>query len=330
MLILINVFGTTPAAPTIALTITDTPGITPTTPAPTASLLPTTLIPTERPTERPTSGAFATPIPQGFATNTPFTGVVPPPATTLAPITPTTTVTATASLTSTPTLTLSPTATATPSATWTPSITPTFTATALPPQGVQGAQDLLALLNRTPNLPFNPEFFAPAEAGWRMGIGVATEGDTLFIAPPLELLESAYGNNAAARIRSVEADLTLTTFNPSVVKLEDIYFGVLLQSVEGGSNAGIRLRVTGPNVISLGRVLNNEVEFFNQRSVSTIVARLRVDRDVNTGQIRLYFNDVPMGESFDFLPFDAGVLPMLYVKEGGVILGVTGWRVELR
>jgi hypothetical protein len=200
----------------------------------------------------------------------------------------------------------------------------------LPPEGVQGEQDLLALLNRTPNLPYNPELFAPVENGWRMGTGVAQTGDILYITPPPDLLEAAYGNNAAARIRRVEADLTLVTFNPAVVSARDVFFGIVLQSAADGSNAGIRLQVVDTNGITLTRVLNNETQFLNQRSVNTIIARLRIDRDMDSGRLSLYFNDIPMGDSFGFLPADAPVIPALFVKNGGVVVGVNAWRVTLR
>ncbi|MCU0514265.1 MAG: hypothetical protein MUE40_17050 [Anaerolineae bacterium] len=324
--LLIAVFGANNPAREIAVTISATPAtdmalaavteeaapatLSPATPAPTQ-------VPTLPPTDRPTEAPFNTPLPPVFATNT----ATPLPATTVAP-------TATPPASATPTLT--PSVTFTPSPTFTPSITPSVTPSPLPPQGVQGEQDLLLVLNRAPELPYNPALFSPVENGWRMGTGVAASGQLLVITPPVELLEQAFGNNAAARIRRVEADLTLAVYNPDVVSASDIYFGVLLQSINDGTNAGIQLQVVDNNVITLTRLLNNDARFLNQRSVNTIIARLRIDRDVNNGELRLYFNDIPMGEAFSFLPPDAPLLPGLFVREGGVVVTVTSWKVTLR
>lgn len=233
-----------------------------------------------------------------------------------------------------------PTATPTPvTPTMTPTVTPTLTATPtpipptwtpLPPQGVQGRQDLLVLLAETTNLPYNPELFAPIEGGWRMGIGSATGGDILYIRPPVDLLEERYGNNAVSRILSAEAELTLRTFNPSVVGSEDVFFGLLFESVEDGNNAGIQVQVAGTNVVNLRQVQNNDTRFINQRSVNVVIARLRLDRDRVTGAVTVYFNDAPLGDTIAFISPDSAVLPVLFVKEGGVVVGVTDWRIVLR
>lgn len=329
MLLLIALFGSNNGTPAIALTITNTPDVTITseTMARVVTDEPDTSVPTTRPTDAATE-IFNTPVPAGFATNT-TTPIV------TATIAPTNTETLTPTLTPLPptatlTLTYTPSPTYTPEPTFTPSITPTPTLTPLPPQGVQGEQDVLALLNKTPNLPYNPELFAPVEGGWRMGTGMASSGNILMITPPPEALERAYGNQAATRIRRVEADMTLRTFNPAVVSASDVFFGILVQSAVDGSHAGIRLQVVDTNVITLTQVLNNETRFLNQRSVNTIVARLRIDRDVNNGRLSLYFNDIPMGEPFGFLPPDAPLIPALFVRDGGVVVGITAWRVTLR
>jgi serine/threonine protein kinase len=227
----------------------------------------------------------------------------------------------------------------TPTATWTPSITPSptvtptnppATPTPLPPQGLQGQQDLLALFSSVEDVPFNPELFSPIEGGWRMGTGSETPNDILYIRPPADLLEERYGNNAITRIASVEAELTLRTQNPAVVDADDIYFGLLLESTEDGNNAGLQVQVVGTNVINLQQVVNNDTQFINQRSVNVVIARLRLERDRLTGSVRLFFNDTLLGDDLAFINPDAPVLPVLYVKEGGVVVGVTRWRINLR
>jgi serine/threonine protein kinase len=221
----------------------------------------------------------------------------------------------------------------TPLPTATPSNTPTPlppTATPLPPEGVRGTQDLLALFNSTPNLGFNPEFFLPIETGYRLGIGEASPGEIIRIAPEAELLESAYGNDATSRIRRVDAEMSLRTFNPSVVSAEDVFFGILLESATDGNNIGIRVEVVGDTVINLYSVINNETTFLSQKSVNTIVARLRIDRDPDTGNVILYYNDQALDDPLPFLAGDAEVVPMVFVREGGVVIGLSNWEITLR
>jgi len=315
--------------PLIAVTISATPQTRPSSIA--------AAIVTDEPTQAPLKTEIAptvvkTSLPlAAFATNTLIPAVVPSATLTSTdtPLPPS----ATPTNTPVPTATNTPTETPIPSPTLTPTITLTPTLTPLPPQGVQGEQDLLALLAEATNLPFNADLFAPsdkADEGWRMGTGSTSSGGILYIIPPAELLEKAYGNNAISRIRRVEANLVLRTFNPSVVTQNDVFFGVLLQSTRDGNNAGVRLQVVDTKAITLTRVLNNDVRFLNQRAVNTIIGRLRVERDVNTGDVSLYFNDIPLGESFPFLAADAPLLPVLFVKDGGVVVGVTSWTVTLR
>jgi len=278
----------------------------------------------------PTEAVTSLPV-VPFATNTIIAPVSPSdtPTNTQTPLPPSSTPTETPIPTETP----SPTETTIPTETPIPTITLTPTPSPLPPQGVQGEQDLLALLAGAGELPFNPELFSLSEnpeEGWRMGSGSTSSGGIFYIIPPAELLEKAYGNNAVNRIRTVEANLVLRTFNPSVVSQNDVFFGVLMQSALDGNNAGVRLQVVDTKVITLTQVLNNETRFLNQRAVNTIIGRLRVERDVNTGAVSLYFNDIPLGEPFTFLDADAPVLPVLFVKDGGVVVGVTSWTVTLR
>lgn len=235
--------------------------------------------------------------------------------------------------TATPTPSVTPSTTPSPTASFTPSLeapSPTPTFTALPPEGLQGQQDLIALLSNAPNLPYSPQVFTPVEGGLRLGTGEATGGTILRIAPPADWFELNYGNNAASRVRSTSAELSLRTFNPAVVSAEDVFFGLLLESAEGGDNVGIQVQVIGTNVINLYRVVNNQLSFLSQKSVNVVIARLRIERDLSTGNISLFYNDEVLTEPFAFVAADAPLLPMAWVKEGGVVIGVSNWRVALR
>jgi serine/threonine protein kinase len=304
-----------PASATDAASATpESDAMTPTDAIPTPTVPTTTDIPASDTPDAPTTNPRIVVLP----TDTPTATQVPP----------------TATPTDTPMPTNTPTVTLTPSATATPTDTPTPT---LPPQGLQGQQDLLALLeSERAELNFNPSLFAPGEDGdyWRMGTGTATDGDVLTISPPAALLEDAYGNNAVSRIRRVEADFTLRTHNPTILNEGDLYFGLLLQSTEDGNNAGVRIQVVDAtnNIVNIYQVLNNEATLISVRPINAnqLRVRLRVDHDPSTGRALLYLNDSLLAEPFEFIEPDTPLLPVLFVKEGGVVVGVRNWRVTLR
>jgi len=302
-------------------TPTDEPTLSRTDIAETAALLVT---PTAAPTET-SSDDFNTPIPLSDTLVPEFTETAT--ATETETPTVTDTLTYTPSATNTATSTKTATATYTPSVTYTPSNTPTAT---LPPQGIQGSQDLLPLFNNALDDPFwNQNNFILQDGAWRLGIGSETEGETIYFFPPTELLNTTYGNQAPSRISRIEADLTLRTFNPAVVSGEEVYFGIMFQSINDGKNAGIQIQAVQPTVINLALVENNEANFISQRSVNAVIARLRLDRNLDTGNVIAFFNDSQIGDAIDFLDPDDPIVPVIFVKDGGVIIGVTSWRITL-
>jgi len=277
--------------------------------------------PTDEPSETPEED-FATPTRFLEDTDTPE-----PEATDTPDPTETPTQTDTATATDTPTETYTPTITLTPSDTPTATNTPTAT---IPPEGVRGSVSLLEEYGRAQDDPFwNENLFILQDGSWRLGVGSETEGETIFFFPPDELLEETYGNDAPTRITRIEAELTLRTFNPAIVEAEDVYFGIMFQSLDDSQNAGIQIQAIQSSVINLALYTDNNANFVSQRSVNAVIARLRLDRDVETGNVIAFFNDSQIGESMEFIDPDAPIVPVVFVKDGGVIIGVSSWRVTL-
>ena len=254
--------------------------------------------------------------------------------------TPTDTPTATPSPAPTETATDAPTATATstdtpaPSATATPlpaatntALPPTLRPTPiLPPGGLTGAQDLLLLYQEWLDAPFwDDEIFTRDGNSWLLG-GEA-DGEALALSPPLDLLARQYGNQPGARIRSLEAVLSLR----SAVALSgdgEVSFGLLLQTTDGASSAGIQIRRDSASKVSLAQLRDGEAATISQRNVPNMIARLRLDRDTATGAVRTYFNDAQIGEPIVSLPADAALAPAI-VAAPGVVLGVSAWELTL-
>lgn len=239
----------------------------------------------------------------------------------------------TATDTDSPTATETAAATNTPTATSRPSDTPTVTLTptaTLPPAGLQGSQDLLALYRDALPDPFwNDDRFSLQDGSWRLGIDSQTSGETIFFFPPAELLNRQFGNDAPRRISRIEATLTLRNANPAVVSDDDVYFGILFQSTSSGDNAGIKILAVEANVINLALYENSETNFVSQRSVNALIARLRLDRDPTSGSVTAFFNDSQIGAPMRSIALDEAVAPVIFVKDGGVTVGVTAWQITL-
>ncbi len=242
--------------------------------------------------------------------------------------------TETPTLTPTDTLTATPTIpTNTPTATFTPSLTPTTpppTRTPLPETGVRGRQDLLALFNRTPDLPFNALTFFAVDGGYQLETDSNSSGDVIRIAPPLDFLEESYGNNAAGRVTSIETDISLLTFNPALIDEGGVFFGIAMESASDGNNIGIQITALDNTTISVFETQNGTLTPLRTRSVGSIVVRLRIDRDIETGSVLLFLNDEQLSPAIEFLDPGAEVIPVLSVRDGGVIIRVTDWHVSLR
>ena len=214
----------------------------------------------------------------------------------------------------------------------TPTNTPTAT---LPPQGLQGEQDVLSLLQRLPALPWDANVFSLVSAidqsYWRLGSTDPSDSDVISIALPADLMETYYGNNAASRIRRMDVELTLTTFNPNMLDASQVYFGALLQnSGDATQTAGAQIELARQGVLRFSQRAGETVTSFSVSSVSVYVVRIRLERNPANGAITVYVNGEQLGTPIDFANPDTNLLPVLYVKSGGVIVSVTKWTVSLR
>jgi hypothetical protein len=229
--------------------------------------------------------------------------------------------------TSTPTATATFTASNTPPPTMTPSAT-------LPPSGLHGQQDLLHLISALQSPDWSSEQFSPGEDGdyWRLGTGESIPGGTVInITIPQQVLETIYGNFAADRIQSVEADLELATFNPPLLIDNQVYFGLMLEPVNDPNNpVGAQIQVAEPGVFNIGQRVGSTVTITMQRSQSDQTARIRLERDLNGNALAVYVNNQQVGPPLDFAGTNNPVIPVLYVRAGGVVVHVTRWQITLR
>jgi len=239
----------------------------------------------------------------------------------------------TASATPPPTETHTPTATFTPSLTFTP--TATFTPT-LPSEGLSGTFDLLEVLPRfeSSDITWNAEYFSLGVDGtyWRLGTGGTADVSEIQIAMPPQTLEKYFGNQAASRLRRVEATISLLTSDP-LLPQEDVYFGLMLVTPDdtaGVQNRGVMLQALSLTSLNLFQRVDGESVFVSQQAVNAVLGRLRIDRDIATGVVTTFLNDVPIGSSVQLPRADAPLTPILFIHGGGVVASVTNWRVTLR
>ncbi|MBK8139330.1 MAG: hypothetical protein IPK52_26505 [Chloroflexi bacterium] len=214
----------------------------------------------------------------------------------------------------------------------TPTITPSPTVT-LPPQGLQGEQDLLAMIARIdPSArAWTTEQFSegPDETGWRLGIGAQSTGGTIQIPILADILDAAYGNQAATRIRRVDAQISLSTFDP-LLSADQVYFGIMLIPADGSPPVGLKVEAQTTTQIALYQRRDNADSFVSQRAVNFISGRLRIIRDTNTQTVAVFYNEEQIGPSIPFVGAEVPVTPVLFVRDGGVVTVVNNWRITLR
>ncbi len=264
-------------------------------PQPTATLLPSntptdepTIAPSATPTSEPTPAPTDTALPEASPTPLPTSAEAPPPT---AP----------------------------------PILEPT---PILPPGGLTGAQDLLALYrDRLATAFWDSRLFKQEDNSWLLG-NETIAGAPIVLSPPVDLLEQQYGNQPTTRITSLQAELSLRSSLAALVAEGEVSFGILLQSSEGEANAGIQIRQDGNGIISLAQVRDGIADIISQRNVPNMIARLRLERDTATGEIRAFFNDTQVGEPMTNLPADAPVAPAI-VAADGLVLAVAAWQLEL-
>lgn len=214
----------------------------------------------------------------------------------------------------------------------TPTTTPSPTPT-LPAQGLQGDQNALDIIARIDESqrPWTTEQFNlwPDGSGWRLGLGAQSTGGEIQIPLTAEMLETAYGNQAATRIRRVDAQISLSTFDP-LLSSEQVYFGLMLIPADGSPAVGLKVVAqTTTQIVLYQRVGENE-SFVSQRAVNFVTGRLRLSRDINAGTISVFFNDEQIGPTVPFVRADVPVTPVLFVRDGGVVTLVNNWRLTLR
>ena len=252
----------------------------------------------------------------------------------------------TATMTRTPTITNTPEDTAVPSSTPTPTQTdtpipsntpsPTITPSPSPPPGgLRGEQDLMRLVSAWAEPNWTSEEFSPVEEGdgnWRLGTGSAVDGaETIEIALPVQALEAVYGEDAADRITSIEAELELITFNPPLLIDNQVYFGMALRPANRVTpEVGAQIEVPQAGVFNIAQRVGDEVNVAMQRSVSPQIARIRLERDVTNNAIAVYVNGDRIGTSVNFPGENNPVIPVIYVRAGGVIVHVNQWQIILR
>jgi hypothetical protein len=90
------------------------------------------------------------------------------------------------------------------------------------------------------------------------------------------------------------------------------------------------VQVLNLQAINVFQRANDERTFVSQQAVNAVLGRLRVDRDVATGVVTTFFNDTPIGPTVQLASPNAPLIPVLFIRKGGVVASVTNWRITLR
>jgi hypothetical protein len=120
------------------------------------------------------------------------------------------------------------------------------------------------------------------------------------------------------------------TYNPALLLEDEVYLGVLLENVGNPTeSAGLQINLVDLGVVNIGQVTNGTNTVISQRSLGEVRLRLRLDRNPESGIITTFVNGEPVGLPLE-LNAPQGMLPVLFVKDGGVIVYVQSWTIALR
>jgi hypothetical protein len=89
------------------------------------------------------------------------------------------------------------------------------------------------------------------------------------------------------------------------------------------------VQVDQPGVFTIGQRTGGTVMITMQRSDGAQIARIRLQRDLARSVMVVFVNDEPVGPPLDIAGSSNPVVPVLYVREGGVIVHITRWQVTL-
>jgi len=166
---------------------------------------------------------------------------------------------------------------------------------------------------------------------WRLGVGAAEPGADILIPVPLDLLEGRYGADAATRIMRLVAEVELVTYNPPLVLDQQVYFGLLLSPPDAPADGiGVQIALAQPGAFNIGQRREGAAGVDVQRSIGSQIARIRLELDRNSGLLAFYVNEEQIGIPLRLDAPDAPLLPVLFVRRGGVIVHVNRWQVTLR
>jgi hypothetical protein len=161
-------------------------------------------------------------------------------------------------------------------------------------------------------------------------VGEGGGGELLAVAPSSEGLLDRYGTEAPSRVVRTQADMQLITFNPPLLVDNDVYFGLVLQSVANPAlTAGLQIELAEPGVLRLSQREGDTVTAVSQRTQGAPL-NVRLERDLDAETVRIFVNGQPLGDPIPFVGADEPVVPLLYVHDGGVIAHVSDWTMTLR
>ena len=94
---------------------------------------------------------------------------------------------------------------------------------------------------------------------------------------------------------------------------------------------GIQIDVVDDGIVNIAQRNGEVLTVISQRSIGAVITRLRLDVIDDNGAVRVQLNGAPIGA--DISPsYDATrpIVPVIYVKDGGVILNISDWRMSFR
>ncbi len=230
---------------------------------------------------------------------------------------------------------LTATPTSTPSPTETPTAPlPTETVVAAIPTlagPLSGEQNVLAALEQVvQGYPWPEAWFRRGDfsGGWLLGVPeTAFNNDVIQVVLPADLLAQMFGDNAAVRLRRVEATFTLRDYDRALLPEGQVFFGLGLQGADE-SRVALQAQWVREDAVNIGARVGEE---FRARSTLPIgEPRVVLSLVRNTdGTVDLLFNGASIGPSRFLTAPNAPAVPFVLVHRGGVVVSVTNFVAQL-
>lgn len=202
----------------------------------------------------------------------------------------------------------------------------------LPPAAVSGEYDILEPLAKLPRdkITWDPSWFGPGGTGWQLGNSTVKLAQAPVINLGPDVLTPLLGTDAAQHIQRVDATFQLVNYDPAFIATGQVFFGVGLGALRGGSRADVRARLLRDTLFDVGMTFNGTYHSTTQLPITANPPQVILSVQRNDDKtLSLYVDGHLLGQSAAIYPPGTPLTIYLYTSRSSVMLNVTTLKVTL-